>query len=289
MASPLSFLVLALGPIAAYRFGVRSWLTLVALFASFLAAYLLHRWQQNVHISLRKFKAPGPMPATAIDTSKIERLGPGSVIIRQALSKEVQIWLAQYAMHAGTDAANGGGFWRTVQGQQVLNATSGRGRLYQPISRYPSPDVIKRVCLDLVRVGRTKAEKLPDMDVTHLLLLYYATAEGMSWHRDTDPNDGDNDHPIVSISLGNTSEFGYKPLLAPEKTIAVQSGDVLIWGGPQRMLEHTVRGVKMGSAPDYLQPIIADARINFTFRSAPNIRILGKESQFASDKYWVDQ
>ena len=24
----------------------------------------------------------------------------------------------------------------------------------------------------------------------------------MGWHKDSDPNDGDNDHPIVSISLG---------------------------------------------------------------------------------------
>ncbi len=104
--------------------------------------------------------------------------------------------------------------------------------------------------------------------------------------RDSDPNDGDNDHPIVSISLGNTSSFGYKQLLKKESSINLESGDVLIWGGPERMLMHTVHGVQLGTCPDHLREIIGNARINFTFRSAPNI--LGKEEQFATDKYWVD-
>lgn len=41
--------------------------------------------------------------------------------------------------------------------------------------------------------------------------------------------------------------------------------DVLIWGGPQRMLEHCVRGVKMGTTPHFLRKTIGDARLNFTY------------------------
>jgi len=89
----------------------------------------------------------------------------------------------------------------------------------------------------------------------------------------------------VSISLGNSSQFGYKPLMQNEQTLNVENGDILVWGGPQRMLEHCVKGVKLNSSPDHL-PQIRNVRLNFTFRSAPNI--LGKESQFQSDKYWVD-
>jgi hypothetical protein len=104
-------------------------------------------------------------------------------------------------------------------------------------------------------------------------------------HRDNDPNDGANDQPIVSVSLGNSSAFGYKPLLAAESTVVLQSGDVLVWGGPQRMLEHCVRDVRLGTCPAALQPIVGNARINFTFRSAPDV--LGKEDAFSSGKYWV--
>ena len=51
---------------------------------------------------------------------------------------------------------------------------------------------------------------------------------------------GDNDHPIVSISLGSTCSFGYKPIFQKEKFVKLESGDILIWGGPERMLEHCV-------------------------------------------------
>jgi alkylated DNA repair dioxygenase AlkB len=49
---------------------------------------------------------------------------------------------------------------------------------------------------------------MPEMEPTHLLLNYYVTALGMNWHSDDDPNDGDGDIPIVSISLGNSCRFG---------------------------------------------------------------------------------
>ena len=44
----------------------------------------------------------------------------------------------------------------------------------------------------------------------------------MGWHRDSDPNDGDNDHPIVSISLGNRCAFGYKALGAPAQEVTLE-------------------------------------------------------------------
>ena len=51
------------------------------------------------------------------------------------------------------------------------------------------------------------------------------------------------------------------------------------------MLSHCVQGVEMGTAPKHLA-FIGNARLNFTFRSAPNI--LGKEKDFASERYWTD-
>lgn len=132
---------------------------------------------------------------------------------------------------------------------------------------------------------------MPAMNPTHLLLLYYTTADGMYWHTDSDENDGDNDHPIVSVSLGNTCEFGIKLCGKPEQTLMLErhssalfryilpfpiSGDVLIWGGPQRLLLHAVHRVRKGTTPSFLP--FEDARINFTFRDAPNV--LGKEARY---------
>merc|ERR1712118_277151 len=113
----------------------------------------------------------------------------------------------------------GGGFWAvSADGSRQLNAGVSRGRIYQALHHYRDCSMVQALCSTLVDIARSVAPKLPQMDVTHMLLLYYTGAEGMGWHRDSDPNDGDNDHPIVSVSLGNTCEFGYKPLLQPERT-----------------------------------------------------------------------
>lgn len=82
---------------------------------------------------------------------------------------------------------------------------------------------------------------------------------------------------------GNASEFGYKLACRPEQYIRVESGDVLIWGGPNRMLPHCVNKVFPDSAPKFLPEELHNVRLNFTFRDAPNVR--GTEKLF---KYSVE-
>lgn len=124
---------------------------------------------------------------------------------------------------------------------------------------------------------KEKDPSMPECNPTHLLLLYYASARGMGYHADNGENDGDNDHPIISFSLGNSCEFGMK-LTKGEKKITLASGDIIIWGGVQRMMRHSVLSVKTGSSPHYLN-LGREVRLNFTFRDAPNI--LGREEDFA--------
>jgi len=203
-------------------------------------------------------------------------LAPGLVFIKHALDESEQKWLADYAMAAGHMPEKG--WWISdASGARVLNSDAGRGRIYEAIKHYPAPDLIEKLCQSFVGQARSKAARLPEMNPTHLLLLYYTTAEGMYWHMDADDNDGDNDHPIVSVSLGNTAEFGYKLCGQAEQTILLESGDVLIWGGPNRMLLHAVHRVLLGTAPSFLP--FKDARVNFTFRDAPNV--LGKEALYS--------
>ena len=118
---------------------------------------------------------------------------------------------------------------------------------------------------------RRSSRTSPFMDLTHMLLLYYKSAQGsgMGWHRDSDPNDGDNDHPIVSVSLGDSCVFGYKPLLQEPQYVVVNSGDVLICGGPQRMLKHSVEKILPNTSPTHLRPFLPEGRFNFTFQQRP--------------------
>jgi alkylated DNA repair dioxygenase AlkB len=210
----------------------------------------------------------------------IEVIAPGLVFIKGALNQEQQIWLANYALKAGSDPQRG--FWEVLpSGERVLNSDTGRGRIYDAITTFPDPEKVLELCHALVRAAQNQDSALPDMTPTHLLLLYYATADGMYWHSDSDKNDGDNNHPIVSISIGNSCDFGYKLMGRGEKTLLVESGDVLIWGGPNRLLLHSVQKVYMNTCPSFLP--LENARLNFTFRDAPNV--LGREKDF---KYDVD-
>ena len=215
------------------------------------------------------------------DESSSTVLGNGFVVIKHALNEKEQRWLAEYAFGAGKRKAPLG-WWKDADCTE-LNATPSRGRMYDAIERYPEPDRIRALCLQLVSRCRAVQPKLPEMDVTHMLLLLYTSAQGMDWHRDSDKNDGDNDHPIVSISLGNSSDFGYKPLFRGEQVIRLESGDVAVWGGPQRMLEHAVLKVHCNTCPPHLRDLIGDGRINFTFRSARNV--LGKEAEFSTEAF----
>lgn len=209
------------------------------------------------------------------ESSTIRVIAPGLVLMKGALNKEKQIWLAEYATKAGEDPQHG--FWTTLaNGEKVLNNDKGRGRIYDTIHAFPDAQLVQGLCEEMVAVARKNDAHMPQMFPTHLLLLKYATPDGMCWHSDSDPNDGDNDHPIVSVTIGNSCEFGYKLTGKPESTITLESGDVLIWGGPNRMLLHCVHKVNSNTCPDYLP--IKDVRLNFTFRDAPNV--LGNEDKY---------
>jgi hypothetical protein len=94
--------------------------------------------------------------------------------------------------------------------------------------------------------------------------------------QDDAPNDGQNDHPVVSFSLGNTCTFGlcHRWSWARQKefgrTVELRSGDAILFGGPCRHIHHAVLGVKRGTAPPPLA-LLGDARLNLTFRDAPAV------------------
>lgn len=210
----------------------------------------------------------------------VQVIAPGLVLLKGALDQEKQIWLANYALSAGSRPDNG--FWTLLpDGQRLLNSDAGRGRIYDAIKNFPDYHQVLSLCHEMASKAKSVDQKMPEMTPTHLLLLYYATADGMYWHSDNDKNDGDNDHPIVSITIGNSCDFGYKLLGKGEQVLRLDSGDILLWGGPNRMLPHCVHKVHMDTCPAFLP--IKNARLNFTYRDAPNV--LGKEKDF---KYNVD-
>lgn len=95
------------------------------------------------------------------------------------------------------------------------------------------------------------------------LVNQYIPGSRLSLHQDR--NERDFDEPIVSVSLGLSATFlfgGHERSDKPAK-ILLTHGDVVVWGGVDRMRYHGVMPLKEAT-----HPILGGQRINFTFRKA---------------------
>jgi alkylated DNA repair protein (DNA oxidative demethylase) len=93
------------------------------------------------------------------------------------------------------------------------------------------------------------------------LINRYASGARLGLHQDRDEKDAWA--PIVSVSLGLPAVFQWGGMRRadPVRRLRLESGDVVVWGGPARFVYHGVSPLKPGEHP------LTDAvRINLTFR-----------------------
>ena len=85
----------------------------------------------------------------------------------------------------------------------------------------------------------------------------------MSLHQDKD--ELDFNQPIVSASLGLPATFQFGGFARADKVerIRLEHGDVVVWGGADRLRYHGVLPLKDG-----VHSLIGRFRINLTFRKA---------------------
>ena len=95
------------------------------------------------------------------------------------------------------------------------------------------------------------------------LINRYEPGTRLSLHRDE--NERDLTAPIVSVSLGLPAVFlfGGNSRSDRPRRIALESGDVVVWGGPDRLVYHGVAPLAEGN-----DPLTRQCRINLTFRKA---------------------
>lgn len=91
----------------------------------------------------------------------------------------------------------------------------------------------------------------------------YQPGSRLSLHQDK--NERDYDAPIVSVSLGMSAVFLFGGHERADKAMKVPlyHGDVVVWGGEDRLRYHGVMPLK-----DHPHPVLGSQRINFTFRKA---------------------
>src|SRR5450755_2918942 len=100
-----------------------------------------------------------------------------------------------------------------------------------------------------------------EYDPDACLINRYAVGAKLSLHQDRDENDRWS--PIVSVSLGLPAVFlwGGKRRSDPVRRFPLESGDVVVWGGPARFVYHGVAPLKAGE-----HPLTGAVRLNLTFR-----------------------
>ena len=95
------------------------------------------------------------------------------------------------------------------------------------------------------------------------LINRYEPGIKLSLHQDRDEQDFDA--PIVSFSLGLPGRFlfGGNSRKDPLRRLWLESGDVVVWGGPSRLAYHGIDPLKEGT-----HPLTGRYRFNLTFRRA---------------------
>jgi alkylated DNA repair protein (DNA oxidative demethylase) len=136
------------------------------------------------------------------------------------------------------------------------------GYRYDPVNpdtRTPWP-AMPAAFLDL-SVRAAAEAGFANYDPDACLINRYVAGAKLSLHQDRDEKDAWA--PIVSVSLGLPAVFlwGGKRRSDPVRRLRLESGDVVVWGGPARFVYHGVAPLKDGE-----HPLTGRTRINLTFR-----------------------
>jgi DNA oxidative demethylase len=119
------------------------------------------------------------------------------------------------------------------------------------------------VAFEALARGAARDCGFPEFVPDACLVNRYSAGARLTAHRDADEQNFAQ--PIVSVSLGLPASFAFYGLTRGGKgrSVALQDGDVLVWGGASRLVYHAVRPIKPG-----VHPLTGEYRYNLTFRHA---------------------
>jgi alkylated DNA repair protein (DNA oxidative demethylase) len=132
---------------------------------------------------------------------------------------------------------------------------------HDPQTGKPWP-AMPEVFLQLAQAAAQEAGFM-DFAPDSCLINRYVPGSKMSLHQDKDEHDFAA--PIVSVSLGLPAMFLFGGFERSDKSqrIPLLHGDIVVWGGVDRLRYHGVLPIKDGTHPQ-----LGEQRINFTFRTA---------------------
>lgn len=130
-----------------------------------------------------------------------------------------------------------------------------------PVSGQPWP-AMPAVFRELAEQAASEAG-FPGFEPDACLINRYLPGAKMSLHQDK--NERSYEAPVVSVSLGLPAIFLFGGLERSDRSqrVSLFHGDVVVWGGVDRLRYHGVLPLKDGQHPE-----LGAQRINFTLRSA---------------------
>lgn len=201
----------------------------------------------------------------------VEPLATDAVVLRGfALAQANALW-----QHVLTIAAQSP--WRrmlTPGGKPMAVQTTNCGQLgwisdrrgyryeaLDPLTGQPWPSL--HADIQQLAATASQAAGLPLLVPDACLVNRYAAGIGMGLHQDRDEHD--LTAPIVSVSLGLQARFRFGGLQrsAPTRSVLLQHGDVVVWGGVSRLAFHAITPLRPGH-----HPLTGSCRINLTLRKA---------------------
>ena len=200
-----------------------------------------------------------------------QRLGPAAMVLRGFALPVVQEVMSAIEIVSATSPfrhmVTPGGFTMSVALTNcgALGWTTDRhGYRYTPVDPdtgkpWPAmPEVFARLANKAAQ-----AAGFGDFEPDACLVNRYAPGARLSLHQDK--NERDYGAPIVSVSLGMpaTFLFGGQARTDPAVKVPLHHGDVMVWGGVDRLRYHGVMPLK-----DKPHALLGSQRLNFTFRKA---------------------
>jgi DNA alkylation damage repair protein AlkB len=199
---------------------------------------------------------------------------PGTIYLRAFLNTEEQRRLVQRCVDIGnqpagfyTPAVRGGAYMSI---KMVCLGRHWNAKTYKYESTRSDYDglPVQELPEDLKELARQMAcEAGMRIEPDVCLLNYYSVEARLGLHQDKDerPETIEAGIPVVSISLGDTAKFmiGGTRRKDPVRTVLLESGDAIVFGGPSRLRYHGVSGIIAGTAPVELG---IEGRFNLTFR-----------------------
>ncbi|EIK61821.1 DNA oxidative demethylase AlkB [Pseudomonas lactis] len=142
--------------------------------------------------------------------------------------------------------------------------TDARGYRYSPLDpRSQQPWPVMPATLRQLAVAAATEAGFSGFQPDACLINRYVPGAKMSLHQDK--NERSYSAPVVSVSLGLPAVFLFGGHSRSDKTqkVSLFHGDVVVWGGVDRLRFHGVMPIKDG-----VHPVMGPQRINLTFRTA---------------------